>query len=127
AKNILDEAKGVKDIHPNVGSAIAALSQREEQEETTKRDILERAQREQKFLKDYALRYFKDLPDSFAGEWKTVDGQVITITKEGRTIKATWSHEKKKNALSGSVTNQSAKIAVKSNPENEILGFLNKK
>jgi len=124
AKDILDKAKVMQDLHPNVGSAIAALSEREEKEAATKKEILARAQQEQKFIKDYARRYFAKASDYFSGQWKSIDGGVIALAKDDRAVSATWVHEKKKHQMSGLVTNRTAKITLKSNPEDEILGFL---
>lgn len=121
AKKILDEAKEMKNPHQNVASALATLAQRQDGEQEAKTKILEYAQREQKFMKDYANLYFTRASDHFSGQWRTADGEKLSIVKQDSRITAGWSHAKRKKELSGFVTNRTAKIRVKSSLEGTLL------
>ncbi len=110
AKATLDGAKVEKDPHPNVGNAIAALSQRDEEEDKKREEILDRALSEQRFIKDYARSRFTAAGENFTGRWKGSKGEIIELVCEGATLSATWTADKNKKEVVGSVVNRSAKI-----------------
>lgn len=113
AKGILDEAKVEKDPDPNVGSAMAALSQKNQAEEENTKKILDRALREQRFLKAFGVSRFTKSADCFAGNWKDKSGETFRIERDGMKLVAEWTHGKRKKELSGTVVNRTAKITLK--------------
>jgi tetratricopeptide (TPR) repeat protein len=128
ARETLDEAKSVKEPHPNVGSAIAALAQKNDGETENAKRILDRAVAEQKFMKAFARLRFTIASDTFAGLWTAPDGQTFEIVRVGERLSATWKVGKNKHDLSGTVAGQTAKIAYSVNPEGfTIVGYRNVK
>ena len=113
AKRILDEAKTAKDPDPNVGSSIAALSQKNQTEEENTKKILDRALREQRFIKAFGVSRFTKSDDCFAGNWKNMSGETFRIVRDGTKMVAEWTHGKSKKELSGTVVNRTAKITLK--------------
>lgn len=115
AKDVLGKAKAEADVHPNVGSAMASLSQKEETEREKTDAILKKASEKQKFLKRFAEGYFvqEQKESSFAGTWRSAGGQQFSVDQRGDLISANWIHSDEKRELSGSVLNRGAKIRIK--------------
>ena len=121
AKTILNEAKDTTEPHPNVGTALAALSQKNETEDEQTRKILERALSEQAFIKEFGKSRLVRSPDGFAGAWKNIRGETFEIARVDSKLTATWMVGKNKNELSGTVENRGAKITLRITPENVLL------
>jgi tetratricopeptide (TPR) repeat protein len=122
AKKVLEEAKNMKEPHRNVGTATAALSERDEKEDVTTNQILERARKEQVFFKEYANAYFYKRVDEFAGEWRISGGsEIFTVTKNIGVMKAEWTLGEEKKELSGIINNRAGKITLKVLPEGGTL------
>jgi len=125
AKTLLDEVKNEKDPHPNVGSAMAALAQKEEAETESKKKILDRALEEQRFIKEFGRLRFAGSPDHFAGKWTSTDGQTFELVRDGAKLGATWlvgKNKKDKKELTGTFVRGGAKIEVSVTPEHILLG-----
>ncbi len=113
AKEILDEAKKQEKIHPNIGKAIAALSEKDKEEQNTEDESLRLATEQQGFTRLFAEAYFierSDLP-TFPGVWRSADGVEMTMTQIGNQIEAHWMRgDDKKYKFVGQVCNRAAKI-----------------
>ena len=93
ASDILDKAKRQEDAHPNVARAIAALSEKEEQESEAEKSILTSAAEQQKFFRSFAEAYFAETvkPAVFNGAWKFPDGIEVKITADDTGfLQAAW-------------------------------------
>lgn len=127
AKETLEKAKAYPDVHPNVGSAIAALSKMEEDENEKARELNKQGLEEQKFLKVFAEAYFVNdaSPTPFAGQWLSENGEQLVVAQMGSRISAEWTHDKKMNELSGDVSNRGAKFKRKTGAEKmQLLSIL---
>lgn len=128
ASKILDNAKQQPEIHPNVGSALAALSQKEETESKTEQRRLETARRQHRFLLLFADAYFIGKPNvwqygddwqfrastvwQFGDDWQFKTGTEITIAQTDNLISSQWTESDKDYKLHGSITNQAAQITI---------------
>ena len=130
AKETLEKAKALPDVHPNVGSAIAALSKMEEDEDKKVKELTKQGLEEQKFFKTFAESYFVNDSSSavFAGQWVSEKGDQLTLTQSGNQISSEWIHGEKKNELTGEASNRGAKIKRKSGSAKvEIFSILGTK
>jgi hypothetical protein len=111
AKSILSEAKSETDIHPNVGSAISALSQNEESEGKNEQKIMEKAIEQQRFLVDFAKNYFTKVSSSIVmnDSW-IIDEKIADLTQSGSQFIGTWGEDDNKKKISGMVKNTGAII-----------------
>jgi tetratricopeptide (TPR) repeat protein len=124
AKAVLDDAKHLEDVHQNVASAIAALTQRSEAEDQSVKEILRRADREQKFLREFGKAYFTECAHSFSGNWRRDDGEIIPIeTVEGK-LTADWVYNSRKKKLTGTIHGCAGKLTITSEPETGFLTAL---
>jgi tetratricopeptide (TPR) repeat protein len=121
ARKLLDEVKNEKDVHPNVASAIAALAQKEQAEEETRKKILDRAVEEQRFIKQFGRLRLTGSPDHFAGKWTSADGQTFELVRKETKLTGIWMVEKTKRELTGTLTNGTAKIELSITPEHIFL------
>ena len=126
AKAVLDEAKRLEDVHQNVASAIAALTQRSDAEEQSKKDILTRADQEQRFFRGFGDAYFSDCLHSFSGNWRSEDGEVIPIDTVDGKLSGSWLHNARKKELTGAVNGCSANVTITSEPETGFLASLDR-
>lgn len=112
AASILEKAKSLDNIHPNVGSAIADLQKVKEQEEELWKKILSNGVQQQGFFRKYADRYFTKAKssDSFEGAW-ILDGEHdIRIGLQKDKISAEWGEKRKIGKIEGTITNATAKL-----------------
>src|SRR6266496_2401611 len=111
AKQLLDMARKEDDPHPNVGSALAALSSRNEAEDKTKREILNKARQQQSFFEMYGTALLigeSECPD-IHGQWKL--GNIdVTITQTKNDYTAEWGKGNDEGKITGSIQRLSAKI-----------------
>lgn len=121
AKEILDEAKSEKDPHPNVATAISTLAERTENEQANTTKVLDRALREQTFLKEYARLRLRTLSDDFAGTWKNSNAEILQIVCEDGKLTATWTFDKAKKELSGTIINKTAKVRLRVTPDDWVF------
>ena len=112
ARKLLDKAREQENIHPNVGSAIAAISEKEKGESKTEQDALKAAHEQQSFLHSFAEAYFTEKPDpsSFHGGWRFPDGIEMTMTQGPDQIEAKWVRDEKEYELTGHPSNRAARI-----------------
>ena len=114
-QQILDKAREQKEIHPNVGRAIAALSEKEEEESKTEQNALKTAREQETFLHSFAEAYFTKRPDSpsFSGVWRFPDGVEMRMTQKEDQIEATWVRNEKEYELTGRASNRAGRITSK--------------
>jgi tetratricopeptide (TPR) repeat protein len=115
ASQILDKAKQQPKLHPNVGRAIAAISEREEAESKIEEHLLNAAREQQRFLRSFAEAYFTERSNCrsfFGGAWRFPDGDEVTIIQTETDIKAEWDNDDGKYRLEGHVSNQAARITI---------------
>ena len=130
ARQILDKAREEKDIHPNVGGAIAALSEKEGEESKTEQNALKTAREQETFLHSFAEAYFIEKRDSpsFAGVWRFPDGVEMTMTQSGEQVEGKWIRDKIEYKLKGHASNRAARITttrlLQGRPFATILGGL---
>jgi Tfp pilus assembly protein PilF len=85
ASKILNEAKEKEDFHPNVASAIANISQKQEEENEAAEKIRESALEHQQFFRNYAGKYFDTAKVDFNlnGVWHYEGNNEATISQTG--------------------------------------------
>ena len=112
ARAVLDEAKKQEDIHPNVGNAIAALSDKDKEEKKTEDEALSLATEQQGFMRHFAEAYFIERPDPprFSGMWRSGDGIEMTVTQSGNQVEAHWVRGDKQYKFTGQACNRAGKI-----------------
>lgn len=121
ARQILDKARQQPEVHPNVGRALATLSEKEKKESESEKSFLSAAREQQKFLRSFAEAYFIETPDcpGFDDEWIFPDGCKVTISQTGAGIEAEWENTEGVYRLEGHVSNWAAKITIS---EMSVLG-----
>lgn len=119
ASKTLDEAKQKPKLHPRVGSAITALSEKKEKEWETKKAFLNAAREQQRFLRSFGEAYFIEKPDcpSFDDIWLFSDGIETTITQTNHIIGAEWDSYPEKHTLIGYANNRAATIIIRTETE----------
>lgn len=113
AREILDKAKQFKNIHPNVGSAIASLSKKEDDEQKSEEKYLKIAREQQKLLRQFAEAYFVETTQSpsFVGAWQFTNNDTITISQNGTEVEANWISNEIKYMFKGKVSNRATKVS----------------
>lgn len=111
ARRVLDDARKQEEVHPNIGSAMAALSTKEEDEKNKDEQILERARLQQVFMIKFADALFSKAPPGvdLSGNWKSDAGYEVNLTQSGKNLEAIWIQNSKKYKFSGKVNNSSIK------------------
>src|SRR5438552_16496994 len=75
-------------------------------------------------MKEFGRLCFTASRDNFAGSWRNADGESFQVLRDGAKMTAVWTAGKDKKELSGTVTNQTAKITFTIRPENVLsVGF----
>ena len=118
ARDLLDDARKAEKCHPNVGSALAKLSEQAE-EETEEMKVLEVASRAQfRFLLEFSERLFiPSVPNTLtSGSWLSESGIQYKLDIQNGRISATTSKEEVGRQISetwsGDLENDTAKISV---------------
>ena len=109
ASEILNKAKQQANLHPNVGSAISAIPEKEEAESEIEERSLNSARTQQRFLLSFAEAYFTEKPNcpTFNGLWcNSID---LSITQSETRIEARWLDDEE-NKFTGHVTNRAARV-----------------
>ena len=113
ANEILDKARSMDKVHPNVGRSIAAASEVWESEQKIENECVETARQQQMFFTAFAEAAFngrsRPKVESFAGRWKLPDGTEFEITQEGTTVSGSWQVGDSTHSLSGKVINRAFK------------------
>lgn len=92
ARAVLDEAQARDSIHPNVGSAIAALGQKEETESNTLDQVLSKAHKQQEFIRLFAEGYWCTPASDphFVGTWELSTGAEATVHCHNNGLQIQW-------------------------------------
>lgn len=111
AKKILADAKSEADIHPNVGSALAAIASNEKSETSKEKKALDEAMEQQRFFLEFAEAYFKKISISFNvdGTW-LIDGTIAEVTQTGTQFAVTWGEGDTRRKIFGRIKNQGAML-----------------
>jgi tetratricopeptide (TPR) repeat protein len=113
AETLLDKAKQVEEVHPNVLSALASLTERNERESKTREEIMTESAPQQEFLRAYAAAFFiSDGPDEFTGRWRYPSGAEINIDVSNGAIASDWDIGGKKYRFDGTVHHRAAKLTM---------------
>jgi tetratricopeptide (TPR) repeat protein len=109
AQNILAEAKIEIDIHPNVGSALSAISRSEESEAKNEQKIIEKALEQQRFFLKFAQNYFTKVSAAVEinGSW-IIDGKISNFTQTDSQITGTWGENDNRRRFLGTIKNTGA-------------------
>jgi Flp pilus assembly protein TadD len=111
ARRILEAARAQPKVHPNVGSAIAALAEREAAESKAEEAALELARKQQAFLVSFAAAYFvASKPLSLGGVWKSDGGLELTLSAHDARLEAVWVQGGKKFRFEGTLRNRGAAV-----------------
>lgn len=116
AKHLINKAKQVEDVHPNIGRALSAISVGEEAEDDTEEGILKTAREQQRFVLSFADAYFTKISTQavFAGKWQLDDSddedEVVTITAEGSQLVIGWSYGSREHQIRAKASNRGAVI-----------------
>lgn len=124
AVDILEKAKQRKEVHPNVGSALSALSNKKEAEANTEKHHLDAAREQQRFLRAFADAYFVSKMNcpSFDGLWKSSGGIQLEITQNGNLIKGKWNEKDKSQEFRGKINNRGATVSIEQRYTQDIDG-----
>jgi len=114
AKTILEDAMKEEEPHGNVAHTIASIAERRQKEEDKYRDVLEGAEREQRFLRVFTDAHYLpcDIPEPFQGQWVDSDGTAIQFAQTADSIAATWENKSIKRTLTGRAHNRAARVAI---------------
>ena len=106
AQNIIAAAKIETNIHPNIGSALSAISKNEETETKTEQKIIENALEQQRFLLSFAKNYFSKVSTEVdvTGNWVT-DEKISEFTQTNSLIVGTWGDGENRRKFSGNLKN----------------------
>lgn len=132
ALKLLEDARKQEDVHPNVGSALATLSELREKEEKRAKMIIDWARRQQEFLLAYAEARFVSNAEcpSFAGKWVSPIGVEITVSQKATEIEGYWHENETPRKLTGTIHNRAAAIATyvgRGYPLLETVSYADKK
>jgi len=112
AQQILDKAKSSTQVHANVGSALATLSQKKSSEDDQKKQMIDAATNQQEFLRACGGEFFGSTTKyDFHGKWTRDDGTSIDATQAGQDITMTWSLASKEYELTGIVSGNAALVS----------------
>lgn len=114
ASKVLNQAMVKDNVHPNVGAALAAMSQQEEAEALRERAALESARGQRRFLLEFAEAYFvqDEACPLFEGEWRFPDGTPLTLSQQSGSLEASWMREGDKYRLVGPARYRGAKVSI---------------
>lgn len=106
AQETLDKARKGEKIHANVGSAIAKLSSKQEDEDNKIISIQNTAQQQQIFLLSLAnyLFYPEDIIIDLSGEWVSKNNELVNIIQSSSKIELLWQDNNKENKIIGLLT-----------------------
>ncbi len=112
AKGVLNAARVEEDVHPNVGSALAAVSQKEEAESKIEAETLNAAHGQRRFLLAFAETYFTrpSVDPQFEGGWHFPDGVEVEITQSSDRLEMKWKRNDKEHVMSARAHNRGALI-----------------
>jgi len=112
ATAILDRAKGQKEMHPNVGSAIAALAKSREYEKNRDQELATTATAQQQYLLRFGDAAFSGIRDPavFEGQWFSSEGYFIKIAVQPNNLEAHWQVDKRKFKFAGKTSNHAATL-----------------
>jgi hypothetical protein len=115
ASQILDEVQQRKDVHPNVWTAMAELSNRKKEEAQIEECYLKLAKEQQGFLRSFAEAYFTEklnCLNSFIGLWRFSNGKKIIITQTEDKIEAKYNpdNQNERKYFIGRASNQAARL-----------------
>lgn len=116
ASAILEHARQQTDLHPNVGSALASLSEKQEAEREKHKKIIESAIKQQRFYRAFSEIYFRSLnegDENIEGAWRLEDGTDVQVTQNDSTVEANWLVLNNKHQFTGAVTNRTLRITKK--------------
>lgn len=114
ASQTVDKARQKENPHPNVGRAMAAISEAKEAESQRENREFSVAGEQQRYILDFADAYFSEKSDcpSFSGSWRTSDGMEIEIAQKEAEIEGYWVSDKTKYKITGAVVNRGATISI---------------
>ena len=111
----LNNAKSQDDVHPNVGSALAALSEKQTAEREKREKLFNNATLEKQFFRAFAETYFRNInaeDENLEGAWKLEDGTHVQVTQAGSSVEANWTSIIK-HQFTGVVTNRTLRLTKK--------------
>lgn len=109
AEKMLNEAREKDNVHPNVDKATSYIHDNREKEKEKEKEIMEAAEKYQRFLRNYGECYFrKNNEVSFDGLWEAEDGKQLTIKSYDSVIEGNW----KDNRLEGEIVNNAIKTNI---------------
>ncbi len=106
AAEVLEKAKQMKQVHPNVGRALATVADKEKEQNDKESDALKEAHAQQKFLRSFAESYFTPKPDemNLSGSWR-LGNLDVPIVQTGTRVEAAWSDKVWKYRVIGNIQN----------------------
>jgi len=111
ASKVLKEAKEKDDVHPNVGNALSALTQRQEAELETEGDVLNASREQRQFLLSFAEAYFSSSSSpQFEGDWRFPDGVEAKVTQNADSLQIRWTQDDKERIITARVQNCGAMV-----------------
>lgn len=112
AKKIIDEAKVKKDVHPNVGEALATLSKNMDEENKKEESVLKEAEKQKKFILGFSNAYFpkSEILTSISEKWKDKDNIEYVINLSENVLTILWQNGEEKYKISGSIVNKASRV-----------------
>ena len=123
AESVLGKAREQGDLHPNVGSSMASLSKKDDDESQTEQQVAKMALEQQRFLRIFGESYFipADRGD-FSGEWHAEDGAATIVSETGDQIVGFRGDAPVKH-FDGLVRNRAARITTYTPYKADRTGF----
>jgi len=112
AQSLLDTARKSDEPHENVGTAMANLAQKKQNENEALEQITISGVKQQEFFWAYADAYFVPSRTTapFAGEWIAQSGRVFVVVQEGCILSGKWETDKAGEKFEGTTSNLGAQI-----------------
>ncbi|MFT5280891.1 MAG: Flp pilus assembly protein TadD [Flavobacteriaceae bacterium] len=91
AKDILNKAKEKEDVHPNVHTALASITKKEEAEEEKEKKVIEDAKQQKDFMRNYASKYFIKTDNlNLQGDYKIYGKYEAKVSINKGKVLITW-------------------------------------
>jgi tetratricopeptide (TPR) repeat protein len=126
ASEILHKAIQQENVHKNIGSALAALSENEDEESKIEERLLNSSREQQRFISLFAEAYFVSQPNCppFEGEWQLQNSMEVTISRVGDYIEGNGVRDKEEYKSKCLFSNRGAKVSIDRKTKRATLGSL---
>lgn len=123
AESLVNDAKNIEGMHPNVGKLITRVSEKRKSEDEKRDHLLELADQQQQFLRQFAEAHFlpTDGTDPFEGTWINSTGECLKFTQNNDEIGGSWGTDETKYTVTGTRTNRGARLTLRTGHSTTLL------